>query len=156
MWDFMWIQYRKPWNIAYLGVEKIGIFGSWSWFISGTKCKYPSTQGSTHRVRCGGKPSMNGADHFSVRKRYSGRFPATSRTVSFSATGHRWEFPFRHRGTPSHHPFLDGIFPFTKTIHPFWGTPMTQETPIYLAFIPDELSNDCRDVTEMMILMLTI
>ena len=27
-----------------------------------------------------------------------------------------------HRGTPSFHPFLDGIIPFTKTIH-FWGIP---------------------------------
>ena len=30
-------------------------------------------------------------------------------------------------GSPSHHPFLDGIFPY-KTIH-FWGIPMTWETP---------------------------
>ena len=31
-----------------------------------------------------------------------------------------------NRGTPSHHLFLDGIFPNKN--HPFWGTPMTMET----------------------------
>ena len=35
-----------------------------------------------------------------------------------------------HRATPSHHPFLDGIFPFTKTIQPAsLGTPVTQLPP---------------------------
>ena len=29
--------------------------------------------------------------------------------------------------TPSHHPFVDGIFPNKN--HLFWGTPMTLETP---------------------------
>ena len=34
-----------------------------------------------------------------------------------------WSFPFRHRGTPSSHPFMDlGIFPFTKN-HPAMGVP---------------------------------
>ena len=33
-----------------------------------------------------------------------------------------------HRGTPSHHPFLDGIFPYKPTS--YWGTPMTMEIPI--------------------------
>ena len=31
------------------------------------------------------------------------------------------------RGTPSHHPFIDG---FSIINHPFWGTPMTMETPM--------------------------
>ena len=32
-----------------------------------------------------------------------------------------------NRDTPSHHPFLDGIFP--EINQPFWGSPMTMETP---------------------------
>ena len=31
-----------------------------------------------------------------------------------------------NRGTPSHHPFLDGIFHIIS--QPFWGSPMTMET----------------------------
>ena len=34
-----------------------------------------------------------------------------------------------HGGVPINHPFLDGIFPNKN--HPFWGTTMTIETPIY-------------------------
>ena len=39
-----------------------------------------------------------------------------------------WRCPFRHGGTPSYHPFLDGIFPHKN--HSFLGTPMAMETPI--------------------------
>ena len=40
-----------------------------------------------------------------------------------------WRFPESHEGTPSHHPFLDGIFPELNHPamgynHPFWGTPI--------------------------------
>ena len=37
-----------------------------------------------------------------------------------------------HRGTPSFHPFLDGIIPFTKTIH-FLGDPPARWKPPYEA-----------------------
>ena len=30
-------------------------------------------------------------------------------------------------GTPSHHPFIDGIFPYKPSS--YWGTPMAMETP---------------------------
>ena len=39
-----------------------------------------------------------------------------------------------HRGTPSYHPFIDGIFRYciiNFINDPFLGTPMTMETPIY-------------------------
>ena len=39
-----------------------------------------------------------------------------------------WRFPARHRATPSHHPFLDRIFP-NKNQPAILGFPMTQDTP---------------------------
>ena len=38
-----------------------------------------------------------------------------------------WWFPFRHRGTLSHHPFLGGIFPIRN--QPFLGTPHLWKPP---------------------------
>ena len=39
-----------------------------------------------------------------------------------------WRFPFRHDGLPPYHhpPNFDRwmIVPFTKTNHPFWGSPI--------------------------------
>ena len=35
-----------------------------------------------------------------------------------------------HRGTPSHHPFLDGIFPNKN--HSIWGTPMKWKPPLWV------------------------
>ena len=35
-----------------------------------------------------------------------------------------------NRGTPSHHPFLDGIFPHKPSS--YWGTPMTMDTPNWI------------------------
>ena len=43
----------------------------------------------------------------------------------------------KNGGTPSHHPFLDGIFP-TKN-QPFWGTPMAIETSSCVFLSPWEL-----------------
>ena len=37
---------------------------------------------------------------------------------------HIWRFPFRHRGTPSHHPGLDGIF---LEITIYLGVPLFQD-----------------------------
>ena len=46
--------------------------------------------------------------------------------------GDSWRFPFRHRATPSSHPFLGGIFHETKTIQRFWGYPHDElETTIW-------------------------
>ena len=32
-------------------------------------------------------------------------------------------------GVPPNHPFIDGIFP--EINHPFWGIPVTMETPMW-------------------------
>ena len=42
-----------------------------------------------------------------------------------------WGFPFRHRATPSHHPFRTMGFYLPKTIQLCGGTIMTMETAIY-------------------------
>ena len=39
-------------------------------------------------------------------------------------------------GTPSHHPFLGGVFP--EINQPFWGIPIV-ETPIYPASLYEDL-----------------
>ena len=45
-----------------------------------------------------------------------------------------------NRGTPSHHPFLDGIFP-TKN-HPFRGTPMTSGKAPYHCYSWERLGDE--------------
>ena len=47
---------------------------------------------------------------------------SAGRSLSFSLSWRIGGF-LSHRGTPSHHPFMDG-FSLTKTIH-FWGVPFT-------------------------------
>ena len=47
---------------------------------------------------------------------------SAGRSLSFSLSWRIGGF-LSHRGTPSHHPFVDG-FSLTKTIH-FWGVPFT-------------------------------
>ena len=49
----------------------------------------------------------------------------------------RWGFPFRHRGTPSHHPFLDGMFPCIP-----WYKPSIWKYP-YLWKLLDVLNGHC-------------
>ena len=49
----------------------------------------------------------------------------TSKNAGFQKR--RWGFPKLWLGTPSHHPFIGGFFPYKPTI---LGTPMTMETPI--------------------------
>ena len=44
-----------------------------------------------------------------------------------------WWFPKSYRGTPSHHPFLAGIFPYKPTSYGSYGDP-PWETTIFTAF----------------------
>ena len=55
-----------------------------------------------------------------------------------------WRFPFRHRGTPSHHPVYRWIF--HETSQPFLDTPMTMEPP----YIP---RNPYRQIVETILFL---